>query len=74
MCIRDSYMDAFQNSEFHILLDGDNDGVIDVNAIDRAEVKGTLPPGQDFIRGRVHLYIFPSDRTTMNTQLIYTWE
>ena len=70
---RGHFIDSFGNTEFHILIDGDGDNAINVNAIERLEVRNQIDNSKTKIRGAVHMYVYPSDRSMINKQLITTW-
>ena len=72
---RGHYIDAFGNTEFHILLDGDGDKAISTRTIDKREARRLAESlNQLFkIRGSVHIYVYPDD-INMIDQLITTWD
>ena len=69
---RGHFVDAFGDTEFHILIDGNNDHAIDVSAIKRREIRKMIGSDKDEIRGSIHLYVYPNDPNATN-QIITTW-
>jgi len=68
------YVDAFGNTEFHILIDGDGDHAIDISAIERNDIANAVESNNDRIMGRVHMYVYPKDPGMIKDQFVSTWE